>query len=360
MVAGVEHVHLLLIAMQNDRSHRNGQNLSAWLSRIIALAYMPESIARPRIVDVDFGLHRARLKVQLARKANHLAGKRPPERIHAHLHRIADVHVAHVGFRHRQAQPHHVRLSQLHDRQILIVRTNAGLDQRARVGVAPHDHAIQRRGHIGIVLDRAHPRVVGARDLHALLRRGQRGLGRIHLRRRGKILGLRVIQFLLRHQARLRLRRVQQPLVVRVQRGVCRFGAPHLVLRPNNLVAAARHFRYRAGAAAPSARGLPAPRGSAPAAPGRRCPRKCGGRSRKLWDGRPPPGRAGIVRPASAPGRYRRAAPQPPPPPVDREQLPRWRCDDGRATPERQIAAATTTAEKTIQKRLRISGDTPS
>ena len=52
-----------------------------------------------------------------------------------------------------------------------------------------------------------------------------------HLRLRGQILALRVVHFLLRHQARLRLRDAVQPVELQVQNLVLRFHAVQFVLR---------------------------------------------------------------------------------------------------------------------------------
>ena len=53
----------------------------------MALAYMPESMARLVLVNIDFGFHGAGFKVELARKADDFAGEDPAERVHADLHR---------------------------------------------------------------------------------------------------------------------------------------------------------------------------------------------------------------------------------------------------------------------------------
>ncbi len=72
-----------------------------------------------------------------------------------------------------------------------------------------------------------------------LSRRGERRTRRIHLRLR--CIGLRasVVQLLLGDQPGLRLRGLQQPVVVRLQRGVARLGAADFVLRDADLLLAA-------------------------------------------------------------------------------------------------------------------------
>jgi hypothetical protein len=89
--------------------------------------------------------------------------------------------------------------------------------------------------------------VVVLRHLECALRGRQRRLGRIHLGRGRQILGLGVVQFLLRHQAGLSLVGLQQPLVIVMQSGVHGLRPRDLALRAHDLVPAARHFRHRPG-----------------------------------------------------------------------------------------------------------------
>ena len=75
------------------------------------------------------------------------------------------------------------------------------------------------------------------------LRGFQSGLAGIHLRRRRQILALRVIHFLLRHDAGLALEDAIQARVLQVQRVVLRLIALQFVLRPADLVRRIFDFR---------------------------------------------------------------------------------------------------------------------
>ena len=149
--------------------------------------------------------------------------KRPVQRVHSHLQLVAHLHVAHGVFRHRHTQAQQAALRQLDDGQRLAVGVGARLNERSGIGIAPGDHAVDGRDHVGVILHRAHPPVVCAGHLGAALGGGQRRLGGIHLRRRGQIFRLGVIQLLLRNQPRLRLGRLLQTVVVGMQRGVSGF-----------------------------------------------------------------------------------------------------------------------------------------
>ena len=76
------------------------------------------------------------------------------------------------------------------------------------------------------------------------LRRRHRRFGRIHLRLRRQILGLCIVQFLLRNQPRPSLGRLLQPFRLSVQSRVFRLGAIDLVLRPRDLFFALLQLKH--------------------------------------------------------------------------------------------------------------------
>src|ERR1700678_388033 len=47
------------------------------------------------VLDVDFGLHGSGFEINVAGKANHLAGEGSVERIHSHLQGVANLYIAH-------------------------------------------------------------------------------------------------------------------------------------------------------------------------------------------------------------------------------------------------------------------------
>ena len=121
------------------------------------------------------------------------------------------------------------------DGEGLIVGVGAALNEGAGIGIAPDHDAGDGRSDSGVILKRLHTLVFGARGFGVLLSRGHGGFGGVDLRLRTEVLGLRIVEFLLRDQARTRGCRLLQTLRLGVERGVERLGALDLLLRARDL-----------------------------------------------------------------------------------------------------------------------------
>ena len=163
-----------------------------------------------------------------------------PEDCHRHVGGFADAHRRGQRFRNRNPQPQDVDLRQLHHRRRIVVRRTS-LHQRASIGVAPGDHAIERRGDARVVRHGRHLAVGGLRHLQLLPRSRERRLRRLDLRFRCAVFGLGVVQFLLRNQARTRLGSLRQPHRVGVQRVVLRLVARDFILGALNFLLTVPH-----------------------------------------------------------------------------------------------------------------------
>ena len=119
--------------------------------------------------------------------------------------------------------------------QCLIIGACAALDECACIGVAPYNYARDGRGYGGVILERLHALIVAAGCLSVLLRGSHCGLRGVHLRLRAQVLGLRVIQLLLRNQAGPRCRCLLQPPELSMDGRVHCFSALELVLRSRDL-----------------------------------------------------------------------------------------------------------------------------
>ena len=145
----------------------------------------------------------------------------------------------HHGFRHRKHQPEQAVLRQTHDRHGLRLGRRALLDHRPRVGVAFGDDAGKGRGDAGIGVEGFDFVLVGARHLHLLFGRCQRGLGRRHLRFGHKIARLGIVDFLLRHQVGARLAHRGQARIRQMRRFMRRLRPPQLIPRMQHVGIAA-------------------------------------------------------------------------------------------------------------------------
>ena len=94
---------------------------------------------------------------------------------------------------------------------------------------------VDGRSDRGVILQRLHALVFGARSLGMLLGRGQVGFRGIDLRLRAEIFCLRIVQFLLRNQTGARGCRLLQALRLGMERGVECLGTLDLLLRARDL-----------------------------------------------------------------------------------------------------------------------------
>ena len=118
-------------------------------------------------------------------------------------------------------------------------------NQRARIRIAKRDHAIERRTHIGVGLQRFVMFQRCGVFAHLCLRRRIRRLGFVDLRLRRQIGRLLVVDFLLRHQSRHRGGRGLQPGIFRVQGGVDRHRAGDVMAGPLDFRLIALYGRFR-------------------------------------------------------------------------------------------------------------------
>ncbi len=152
------------------------------------------------------------------------------------LHKVALADVTDRILRHRHAQPQQIALRQLDDGQRLGFRVGPGLDERARVGIAPDDDALERGRYCCVAPECPHALPISRSDSRALLRAGKRGLRRVDLRLRGFSLRASIVKLLRGNDARLLHGGFLEARVVGLKGRVQRLCAGNLVLRRGNRV----------------------------------------------------------------------------------------------------------------------------
>ena len=128
-------------------------------------------------------------------------------------------------------------MGETHQRHRLRAGAGARLQQSTQIGVALGHNTRERRRNLGIIEERLVVHSLRLRQFQLTLRRFETGLGGLHLRFCRQIFALRVIHFLLRHQAGFGLSNAIQPVELKVQHFVLRLYPVLLLLRTCYLVA---------------------------------------------------------------------------------------------------------------------------
>ena len=137
VIGVIEHVDGFLTALQNQGFDWNREHVLRPVKLKKSICIHARINGEVSVLHIDFGLHGAGLEVHAARKAHNLSGERSVDRIHPHLHFIADLHILYVVLGNRHAQAQKPALGKPDDWKILIVGVGATLDQGPSIGIAP-------------------------------------------------------------------------------------------------------------------------------------------------------------------------------------------------------------------------------
>ena len=120
-IVAVEDVNRLPIALEDKRFHGDGEHVLYVVEFQLGVGIHAGIDRKILVFDIDLRLHGSGFEVDIAGKANHLAGKRAAQGIDPNLQLVANLDVPHGIFRHRQAQPQQAALGEPHDGQSLII-----------------------------------------------------------------------------------------------------------------------------------------------------------------------------------------------------------------------------------------------